>query len=90
VVLLLKIEVHKAVLERGGSVDPTQRGDLNQSLFKADAGICYHIPPNLGEVADYYRRFIDPIDIVVLKVRPADASGYFNFGPTNGWTWSFH
>ena len=52
---------------------------------KADAGICHHIPPNLGEIADYYRRFIDPIDIVALKVRPADASGYFNFGPTNGW-----
>ena len=52
---------------------------------KADAGIAYHLPPNLGEIPDYYRRFIDPIDIVVLKVRPADASEYFNFGPTNGW-----
>jgi acyl-CoA hydrolase len=52
---------------------------------KADAGICHHIPPNLGEIADYYRRFIEPIDIVVLKVRPADAGGYFNFGPTNTW-----
>ncbi len=52
---------------------------------KADAGICYYIPLNLGEVPDYYRRFIDPIDVVVLKVRPADANGYFNFGPTNVW-----
>lgn len=52
---------------------------------KADAGICYHIPPNLGEISDYYRRFIAPIDIVVLKVRPADANGFFNFGPMNGW-----
>ena len=52
---------------------------------KADAGICFHIPPNLGEIADYYRRFIPPIDIVALKVRPADANGYFNFGPTNVW-----
>ena len=52
---------------------------------KSDAGICYHIPPNLGEVADYYRRFIAPMDIVALKVRPADANGYFNFGLTNGW-----
>jgi acyl-CoA hydrolase len=52
---------------------------------KADAGICCHIPPNLGEIADYYRRFIEPIDMVVLKVRPADANGYFNFGPTNAW-----
>ncbi|MDE1938242.1 MAG: 4-hydroxybutyrate CoA-transferase [Alphaproteobacteria bacterium] len=52
---------------------------------KADAGICYHMPPNLGEINDYYRRFIAPIDIVVLKVRPADANGHFNFGPTNAW-----
>lgn len=52
---------------------------------KADAGVCFHIPPNLGEIADYYRRFIEPIDIVVLKVRPADANGHFNFGPTNCW-----
>lgn len=52
---------------------------------KSDAGICHHIPPNLGEIADYYRRFIAPIDIVVLKVRPADANGHFNFGPTNAW-----
>jgi acyl-CoA hydrolase len=52
---------------------------------KSDAGVCYHMPPNLGEIDGYYRRFIDPIDIVVLKVRPADADGYFNFGPTNAW-----
>ena len=52
---------------------------------KSDAGICYHIPPNLGEIQDYYRRFIDPIDIVVLKVRPADENGFFSFGPTNTW-----
>jgi acyl-CoA hydrolase len=52
---------------------------------KSDAGICHYIPLNLGEVPDYYRRFIDPIDIVVLKVRPADADGNFNFGPTNTW-----
>ena len=52
---------------------------------KSDAGICNYIPLNLGEVPDYYRRFIEPIDLVALKVRPADANGYFNFGPTNGW-----
>jgi len=52
---------------------------------KADAGICYHMPPNLGEIDDYYRRFIDPIDIVALKVRPADANGFFNAGLSNGW-----
>jgi acyl-CoA hydrolase len=52
---------------------------------KSDQGICAYIPLNLGEVPDYYYRFIEPIDIVVLKVRPADAKGYFNFGPTNTW-----
>jgi acyl-CoA hydrolase len=52
---------------------------------KSDEGICHYIPLNLGEVTDYYRRFIEPIDLVVLKVRPADANGFFNFGPTNGW-----
>jgi len=52
---------------------------------KSDAGICHHIPPNLGEIHDYYRRFIDPIDIVVLKVRPAGGNAFFNFGPTNTW-----
>ena len=52
---------------------------------KSDAGICHYAPPNLGELPDYYRRFIDPIDIVVLKARPADANGYFNFGPTGVW-----
>jgi len=52
---------------------------------KSDAGICYHMPPNLGEIDDYYRRFIDPIDIVAIKARPLDADGYFNFGLMNGW-----
>jgi acyl-CoA hydrolase len=52
---------------------------------KSDAGICYHMPPNLGEIDDYYRRFIDPIDLVVVKARPVDGNGYFNFGLMNGW-----
>ena len=52
---------------------------------KHDAGCCNYIPLNLGEVPDYYRRFIDPVDIVILKTRPLDADGFFNFGPTNIW-----
>lgn len=52
---------------------------------KHDAGLCVYIPLNLGEVPDYYRRFIDPVDIVVLKTCPLDEDGYFNFGPTNVW-----
>jgi acyl-CoA hydrolase len=52
---------------------------------KHDAGICHYMPLNLGEVPDYYRRFIDPVDIVVLKARPMDENGWFNFGPTLVW-----
>jgi acyl-CoA hydrolase len=52
---------------------------------KCDVGRCTYIPLNLGEVPDYYRRFIDPIDIAVLKTAPIDERGVFNFGPTNGW-----
>ena len=32
-----------------------------------DAGRCNYMPLNLGEVPDYYRRFIAPVDIVILK-----------------------
>jgi acyl-CoA hydrolase len=52
---------------------------------KHDAGISHYLPVNLGEIPDYYRRFIDPIDIVVLKTRPMDAEGVFNFGGSNLW-----
>ena len=50
---------------------------------KADAGLENYIPCNLGEIADYYRRFIDPVDVVVLKTCPMDADGYFNFSAAN-------
>jgi acyl-CoA hydrolase len=52
---------------------------------KHDAGRCNYTPLNLGEVPDYYRRFLDPVDIVILKTCPMDDGGYFNFGPTNMW-----
>ena len=52
---------------------------------KHDAGLCHYMPLNLGEVPDYYRRFIDPVDVVVLKARPMDEHGWFNFGVTNVW-----
>jgi acyl-CoA hydrolase len=45
-----------------------------------DAGRCSYIPMNFGEAPDYYRRFVDPIDVVCLKTAPMDAHGYFNFG----------
>jgi acyl-CoA hydrolase len=52
---------------------------------KHDAGRCNYIPLNLGEVPDYYRRFLPPVDIAILKTCPMDEGGYFNFGPTNVW-----
>src|ERR1700693_5693355 len=52
---------------------------------KHDAGRCNYIPLNLGEVPDYYRRFLDPVNIVILKTCPMDDGGYFNFGPANVW-----
>jgi acyl-CoA hydrolase len=50
-----------------------------------DAGLCHYIPLNLGEVPDYYRRFIDPVDIVILKTCPMDAEGMFNFSGSAMW-----
>ena len=36
-------------------------------------GVTY-IPCNLGEIPDYYRRFIDRVDIAIMKAR-ADGCG---------------
>lgn len=47
-----------------------------------DAGRCNYIPMNFGEAPDYYRRFVEPIDVVCLKTAPLDEQGYFNFGPS--------
>lgn len=52
---------------------------------KHDAGRCTYVPLNLGEVPDYYRRFIDPVDILVIKARARDRDGMFNTGPTAVW-----
>jgi len=45
-------------------------------------GRCNYIPMNFGEMPDYYRRFIPPVDVVCLKTCPLDEHGYFNFGGT--------
>ena len=50
-----------------------------------DAGRCHYMPLNLGEVPDYYRRFLEPVDIAVLKTCPMDENGYFNFSAANIW-----
>ena len=52
---------------------------------KHDSGIANYLPVNLGEIPDYYRRFIDPVDIVILKTCPKDANGYFNFSAATLW-----
>lgn len=50
-----------------------------------DEGRCSYLPVNLGEIPDYYRRFIPPVDIVILKTCPMDENGFFNLGPSNLW-----
>lgn len=50
-----------------------------------DAGLCHYMPLNLGEVPDYYRRFLDPPDIAILQTCPKDERGVFNFGAANLW-----
>lgn len=52
---------------------------------KHDLGRCHYIPVNLGEIPDYYRRFMDPVDIVVLKTCQLDENGYFNMSAANLW-----
>jgi acyl-CoA hydrolase len=50
-----------------------------------DAGLANYIPCNLGEIGDYYRRFIEPPAIAVLKTCPMDEHGVFNFSAANLW-----
>jgi butyryl-CoA:acetate CoA-transferase len=45
-----------------------------------DAGRSNYIPMNFGEAPDYYRRFIERVDVACIKTCPMDAHGYFNFG----------
>ena len=61
----------------------THFGGTDRKLH--DAGIAHYLPVNLGEIPDYYRRFIDPVDMLILKCAPMDKDGYFNFGPANLW-----
>ena len=43
------------------------------------AGLAHYIPMNFGEAPDLYRRFLDPVDVAVVKCCPRDARGSFNF-----------
>jgi acyl-CoA hydrolase len=49
-----------------------------------DAGRVTYIPCNLGEIPHYYRRFIDRVDIAVLKVA-REPDGRFSIGPNSLW-----
>jgi len=78
----------RAVLE----ADPEGRHFYMMSLFfsgydrqKRDAGRCEHLPAHLGEIDDLYTRFIDPVDIVVIKTCPIDADGNFNLSASTLW-----
>lgn len=48
-----------------------------------DKGRCNYIPMNFGESPSYYRRFLDPVDVVCVRTAPMDAEGRFNFGMSN-------
>ncbi len=52
---------------------------------KGDAGLASYIPCNLGELPDYYRRFIEPSAIAVVKVCPRDERGNYNFSLAALW-----
>ena len=52
---------------------------------KHDQGLVNYLPCHLGEIPDYYRRFIPRTDIAVLRAAPMDAEGYFNLGPVSVW-----
>jgi butyryl-CoA:acetate CoA-transferase len=45
-----------------------------------DAGCSNYVPMNFGEAPDYYRRFIERVDVACVKTCPMDDHGYFNFG----------
>ena len=52
---------------------------------KHDAGRCNYMPVNLGEIPDYYRRFIDPVDIVILKTCPHRRERLLQLSAANLW-----
>jgi acyl-CoA hydrolase len=78
----------RAVFEADPHGDHVYGFSLHYSGYdrkKHDEGRCNYVPVNLGEIPDYYRRFIDPVDIVVLKTCPIDENGYFNLSAAILW-----
>jgi acyl-CoA hydrolase len=77
----------RAVLEADPNGDHIYCFNLHFSGYDRkmhDAGRCNYIPVNLGEIPDYYQRFMDPVDIVILKACPLE-NGYFNLGGSLLW-----
>ncbi len=52
---------------------------------KSDQGLESYIPCNLGEISDYYERFLAPPEMLIIKVCPMDENGFFNFSAANLW-----
>jgi acyl-CoA hydrolase len=78
----------RAVVEADPDGTHVYQFSLHYSAYdrrKHDAGRCNYIPVNLGEIPDYYRRFMAPVDIVILKTCPIDEHGYFNLSAANLW-----
>jgi acyl-CoA hydrolase len=78
----------RAVLDADPAGDHVYWFSLHFSGYdrkKHDVGRCNYIPLNLGEIPDYYRRFMEPVDVVILKTCPLDENGYFNLSASNLW-----
>jgi len=78
----------RAVLDADASGDHIYCFSLHFSGYDRklhDAGRCSYIPVNLGEIPDYYQRFMEPADIVILKTCPLDTDCSFNLGGSLLW-----
>lgn len=78
----------RAVLEADSSGEHFHWVSLHFSGYdrkKHDAGIANYLPVNLGEIPDYYRRFIERVDIAIVKTCPIDSDNYFNMSCATAW-----
>jgi acyl-CoA hydrolase len=78
----------RAILESDPNAETFYALSLHYSGYdrkKGDAGQMGYLPVNLGEIPDYYRRFIEPVDILIIKACPMDEHGFFNFSAANLW-----
>ena len=67
---------------RTASTSTTSTGtSAATTASRATPGLQNYIPCNLGEIRDYYRRFIDPPDMMVIKTCPIDARRLLQLQP---------